>query len=79
MSHSTDRFDEHEINKHIIKQARCPMSERTNVQYTAQNSGAVKSVTKASQWLKIEVLGRRRRSRGVLKLRIESFAGHSER
>ncbi|GBP49761.1 hypothetical protein EVAR_81380_1 [Eumeta japonica] len=46
-------------------------------QYNARNFAAVKLVTKASQWREIGT--RRRRGRGVIQLRITSFAGNSER
>ncbi|GBP62612.1 hypothetical protein EVAR_46451_1 [Eumeta japonica] len=48
------------------------------VQYNARNSASVKSVTKASQWRKIETQGRRRKGRRMLNLRITSIAGNSE-
>ncbi|GBP90085.1 hypothetical protein EVAR_50078_1 [Eumeta japonica] len=49
------------------------------VQYNARNSAAVKLVTKTSQWRKTGKRGRRRKNRGALNLRIESFAGNSQR
>ncbi|GBP82641.1 hypothetical protein EVAR_48522_1 [Eumeta japonica] len=46
--------------------------------YDARNSAAVKSVTKASQWRKLGMQGRRRESRAALYLLIVSFAGNLE-
>ncbi|GBP80166.1 hypothetical protein EVAR_97360_1 [Eumeta japonica] len=55
------------------------MDNSRTLQYNAQNSAAVKIVTKASQWRKIGRGGRRRKSRGVLNLRITSFVSNSDR
>ncbi|GBP38358.1 hypothetical protein EVAR_36310_1 [Eumeta japonica] len=46
-------------------------SERV-VNYKARNSAAVKSVTKASQWRKIETRRRRRKGREAFELQVDS-------
>ncbi|GBP95928.1 hypothetical protein EVAR_67416_1 [Eumeta japonica] len=44
-----------------------------------RNSAAVKLVTNASQWRKIETRRRTKKGRGALYLRIASFPGNAER
>ncbi|GBP20867.1 Plectin [Eumeta japonica] len=46
--------------------------------YNARNSAAVELVTKASQWRKIDMRGRKEKGRGVLNLRITRFVGKLE-
>ncbi|GBP26699.1 hypothetical protein EVAR_23470_1 [Eumeta japonica] len=46
------------------------------VQRNSRNSTSVKLVTKASQWRKIGIRGRRRKGRGALSLRTRSLAGN---
>ncbi|GBP06134.1 hypothetical protein EVAR_3519_1 [Eumeta japonica] len=52
---------------------------RTRPCTNKRNSAAVKLVTKAWRWRKKGTRERRRKGRGVLSLRITSFAGKSER
>ncbi|GBP36977.1 hypothetical protein EVAR_96970_1 [Eumeta japonica] len=61
-----------------IRRVRQAAECRRGVQYNARKSVAVKLVTKALQWRKIQTPGRRSKSRRALNLRVASFAGNSE-
>ncbi|GBP00240.1 hypothetical protein EVAR_859_1 [Eumeta japonica] len=62
-------------NSDVIERCGLKEDEVTGVEeYKARKSAAVKSATKAPQWYKIYTQGRRRKGRGVLNLRIKSFA-----
>ncbi|GBP88760.1 MAP kinase-activated protein kinase 2 [Eumeta japonica] len=53
------------------------LNKRRN-KYNARNSAAVKLITKATQWRKIGMRGRRRKGRGALNLRVASFTGNPQ-